>query len=258
MTLTAVDNKAGIKDLMYSVDGENFKQYQQPFYLPKTPGYHVVEFYANDSTDNTTKKSDSHKYNKYQYSTEKIYVDLNGPTIGYDYIGDLITMRDTVYINKDTKIRLKATDKEAGLNYTSYSPDGQQEEIQYDKPFTIPKDGTHNIEYFAYDKVNNRNIGKFYFVTDNLPPIPKYEFSNEPIGRKDGINIYPDYIVIYLAATDKRVGTENIYYSLNGAPEIVCGRYISGFKKESLNTLKIRVIDRLKNEKIIELQFYIQ
>lgn len=258
LKLTAVDNKAGVQEIIYSVDSDGFNTYDAPFYLPKKPGFHIVKYFATDKTENTTKKTGSHKYNKYQYSTEKIYVDLTGPTLSFDYVGDYYTTRDTVFINKDTKIRLKATDKEAGLQYISYSMDGVQEETKYSEPFTIQNSGTHTIEYFGYDNVNNRNRNEFYFVCDSDPPEPIWNFSIQAMGEKDGLNIYPFYVLLYLAATDATIGTKEIYYSVNNKTEQKYNNHISGFVKNKINIVKVRAVDKLENEKITEIKFYVQ
>ena len=258
LKLTAVDNKSGIKNVNYSVDNAEFSIYNDPFYLPRVPGYHIVKYYAIDNTENDTQKSDSHKYDKYKYTTEKIYVDLVGPTLAYEYVGQHIKTRDTVFINKDTKIKLKATDAESGLQYISYSINGKQEEIKYINAFTVPKSGTYSIEYFGYDNVNNRNTDQFYFVCDSDPPEPFYNFSIKPIGQHEGMDMYPSYVLLFLAATDATTGAKEIYYSINDANFAKYSGGITGFKSNSVNTVKIKVIDKLKNEQTIEIQFFIK
>ena len=255
LKLTAVDNKSGVKETMYSVDKGKYLKYDQPFYLPSVKGVHVVEYYAVDNVQNSSVDSE---YNKYKHKVERIYVDLTGPTIKCNYLGKVFNTRDTVFINNKTKIKLTAFDKESGLQYMSYSIDGEREETKYEKPFSINISGLHKLEYFAYDNVNNRNRGAINFFADNEGPTPDCQFSIKPIGKKDNFDIYPSYVLAYLSATDAVLGTHVIYYSLNGAPEKKFTQYFGNFAKDKLNVIKVRALDKLHNESILEVKFYVQ
>ena len=257
MKLIAVDNKSGVKDVMYSINKSEFKKYDEAFYLPRKPGYHTVNYFAVDSLSNSSNTSKSGaKYETYKYNVNKIYLDLTGPTLNHKYTGNQFKTRDTLFINKTTKIHLSAIDKESGMQYISYSIDGTQEETKYTVPFSIKNSGVHIVEYFAYDNVNNRNIGKFMLVCDNEAPVPIYNFSVESLGEKDGLKVYPNYVNLYLAATDKLLGTDKIFYSLNGQAEKSYNFVINNFKKNSKNTIIIRVTDKLQNENNTIIEFY--
>ena len=258
MKLTAVDNKAGIKEIMYSVDGEDFNPYKQPFYLPTVQGYHVVRYFAIDNVGNNTQLSEKVDYqlDTYKYNVNKIYVDLIGPSLNHSFLGDYFSARDTLFINSKTKITLSGKDNESGLQYLSYSLNDTLEETRYDTPFSVAKAGFNKLEYFGYDNVNNRNKSSFHFIVDNDPPELKYNFSIAPIGNKNGADVYPDYVILYLAASDLKVGTKAIYYSINGAPEKVFSRFIDGFVPKTEYTIKVRAIDKLNNENIQEIKFY--
>jgi len=258
MKLTAVDNKSGIKDVLYSIDGDDFISYDQPFYLPSVPGVHIVRYYAIDNVENNTSsdKSVNYKLDNYKYNVNKVYVDLVGPTLGFEYVGDNFKARDTTFINSKTKIKMNAKDAESGFQYLSYSLDGVLEETKYSEAFTIENQGYHEIEYFGYDNVNNRNKADFKFVVDNEAPELKYNFSIESIGVEKGLDKYPSYVMLYLAATDEKVGTKDIYYSINGGNELKFSKFIEVFSAKTENLLKIRVTDKLNNEKIFEIKFY--
>ena len=264
LKLTAVDNKSGVKEKMYSIDGSKFKKYDQPFYLPSVKGIHIIKYFAVDNLDNNSSGNSKHKYEQYKHKIEKIYVDLVGPTINHSYLGNIFHARDTVFINENTKIKLTATDKESGLQYISYSIDGVQEETKYTKPFPIKKDsmnvksGVHILEYFGYDNVNNRNRGQIFFYVDNEGPVPSYSYSIKPIDKKAGLDVYPSYVIVYLSATDATIGTKDIYYSINGVKEQLYSKLIKGFKSNQINTIKIRAIDKLKNETVKEFKFYVE
>ena len=260
MKLTAVDNKSGIKEVMYSINGEDFKTYEQPFYLPTVQGHHVVRYFAIDNLGNNSQLAGKVNFqlDSYKYNINKVYVDLVGPTLNFNFVGDVFKARDTTFINSKTKIVLSGKDNESGLQYLSYSINDTLEETRYTNAFSVTKSGYNKVEYFGYDNVNNRNKGFFDFIVDNEPPVLFHNFSILPIGTKDGLNVYPSYVVLYLAASDDKVGTKDIYYSLNGAPEKVFTKFIDGFLPRKLNILKIRALDKLNNESTQELKFWIE
>ena len=53
---------------------------------------------------------------------------------------------------------------------------------------------------------------------DKTPPEIYSNFSIKPIGTKGGLNIYPNYVRMYLGATDAHTGTESVMYSIDDAP----------------------------------------
>lgn len=55
LKLTAVDNKSGIKEVLFSINDQPYEKYIDPFYLPNRSGIHNVKFYANDNTSNNSK-----------------------------------------------------------------------------------------------------------------------------------------------------------------------------------------------------------
>ncbi len=256
LKLTAIDNKSGVKDVKYSVDNSEFESYTNPFYLPKQPGYHIIKYYATDNTENNTGLGGD-QYKNYKYSTKKIYVDLVGPTLSHQYIGNNFSTRDTVFLGKTSKIKLNATDSESGLQYISYALDGVQEETMYKEPFNVPGNGKHLVEYFGYDNVNNRNVSQFYVIVDENPPAPNYVFSVKPYRKENGIDVYPAYVLIYLSGIDQMTGTEQIYYSINGSLEKLYSSPLSGFLKGN-NTLRFKTVDKLGNEQYSDVKFIIE
>lgn len=259
LKLTAVDNKSGVDKTMYSVDGSEFKEYSEPFYLPGVPGLHTIRYFAVDKMKNNTTGSRSVKYEEYNHKVEKIYVDLTGPTISHRFLGNIFNTRDTVFINKNTKIQLTAYDAESGTDHIAYSFDGDLAETTYDKPFSIEKSGLHTLEYFGYDKVNNRNVGKIYFYGDNEGPTPEIKFSIKSLGKKEELDIYPEYVQLYLSATDDMIGTKDIYYSINGSIETKMTKlYIEGFMKGRINTVNVKAVDKLGNPHETIVRFYVE
>lgn len=266
LKLTAVDNKSGIKNIMFSINDTEFEVYDRDgkhsagITLPTKKGIHTIRYFAVDNVDNNTSmtKNQFNKYEKYKHRIERIYVDLSGPDIKNTFIGDVFRTRDTIFINDKTKIKLTGYDKESGLGRLSYNKEGSQEETTYTKPFTIKEKGFHIYHFFGYDNVNNRNINSFNIYVDVDPPVIGYKFSIEPIGKIKELDVYPSYVQLFLTATDETVGTQSVYYSKNGSGYFPYNKPISNFVIGKKNTIKIKAVDKLKNTSEKEFEFYIQ
>ncbi len=257
MKLTAVDNKAGVEDLFYSVNGSKFTQYESPFYLPTIQGTHIVKYYATDKMQNNSGGKSS-KYEKYKHVVSRIYVDLTGPILSHKLLGATYKTRDTVFISQDTKLKFSAFDKESGMQYISYSIDDQPEETRYEVPIQFTEPGFHKLVYYAYDNVNNRNRAELSFYVDSKGPEIKYNYSIASQGIKVDLPIYPYHVILYLGATDQTIGTKDLFYSINKGTLKSYSFSVSGFKRNTINTVDIKARDYLNNETNLELKFYIE
>lgn len=250
--LTAVDNKAGVKDIYYSINGSQYQLYEEPFYLPSKSGSMSIKFYAVDRVNN--KGGSDNESSR----TSATYVDLTGPNLDFDYNGPTFSTRDTVFISNETKIELKATDNESGLNRITYSID-QGPAMNYDQPFNVPAEGIHRIDYTGYDNVDNSNRSNFFFIVDNTPPEGYWRFSILPLSKEvvdnEELEVYPSHVVLFLPATDAKSGFKKMYYSINEGSERPYNRFIDGFQKNRVYHVKARVIDQLGNETIYEVKF---
>jgi hypothetical protein len=181
-------------------------------------------------------------------------------------------MQDTIYISDRTQINLFAADAESGVQQISYNLQGQDDSNEIDylgSPFTVSREGLHEIMFFGYDNVNNRNRQKFHFIVDKTGPQIFAHFSVKPIEQRilsavspnalvsnSGIiNVYPKHVTVFLAATDDKVGYDKIYYKLNNNVEQLYTMPITNFPTGKLNILTIRAIDKLGNESVEEMQF---
>jgi hypothetical protein len=246
LKLTAVDNKSGVKEMMYSINNEPFGPYTDPFYLPGKTGYHTVKFYAMDNTSN--KVDDD-----FHHSVGVIYVDLTGPTIAQGFVGSTFIRADTVFASPRTKVALTASDPEAGLQKIAYSLNDAALETTYaaGKPIDLTNVvGLQKLDYFAYDNVNNKNSKSTFFIVDTKGPAIAYQFGVAPNNDK-----YPSYTSIFLSATDAEVGTDQIKYSINGAKEQPYVSQIKGFAKNKSYTIQVTATDMLGNVSTSEIKF---
>ena len=259
LKLTSVDNKAGVKAVFYSIDGGEFKKYTEPIYLPSTPGWHEVVYFAVDSTENITKDKLTNSYYKYRMKVDKIYMDLSGPKLSYTIQGDKYKRSDTIFISPRTKIILNASDPESGVKSISYYLDNSKTEHPYERPFTLAdiNHGLHKVNIIGYDNVNNRNIATFTIFLDKEPPKITYSFDIPPIGQKDSLPVYTQNTKLFLSFIDDFTGTSTIFYSLNGGQKIPYSNYITGFKTGE-NTINVEVTDKVGNKAIKTISFFIK
>ena len=250
ISLSATDNKAGVESIFYSLDGTASKTYDKPFKIDASQGVHMVKYKGLDKVDNMGALVTNDDLGK-------LFLDLTPPTINHEYIGPSFRTRDTIFITSETKVKLSAVDHQSGLKVLNY--DLGKSEQEFTDPFTVEKDGLHDVKYYALDQVNNRKDNDFFFIVDNIGPELFHHFSMQPIGtarldEEEGgdIPIYSPHNLPYLAATDNAVGTQNIYYSLDETTEKLYGGPIRGLRK-GYHSLKIRAVDYLGNETTSEL-----
>lgn len=250
LKLTAVDNKSGIKNIMYSIDNSDFSPYEDPFYLPGKAGEHTIKYYAIDNADN--QGSSEKKFSEYKHVVGVVFVDLTGPSLKNKFKGPNFRKGDTIYISNQTKINLSATDSESGLKKINYILDDAIEK-DYAPPLYVTEEGYHKISIVGYDNVNNRNIDAFEFVVDTTPADIIVNYSAAPITEAGDTLILPSYVSVYLACSDLCTECIKISYSINKQPFVIYKDKLSGFQKNKLYEIKIQAEDGLKNkiEKII-------
>ena len=246
LKLTAVDNKSGVKEVWYSIDGGEWTQYTDPFYLPSKSGTHTIRYYAVDNTENIgVEGAIDPRFDTYRHNVSAVYVDLTGPKLGYNYQGKTFKKGDVLYISPETNLRLTATDGESGLQRLTYKINGQGEEIEYDSPFNVRESGFQNLEIIGYDNVNNRNVINTSFAVDAEAPTVFYHFSTMPDENRD--TAYPSYVQLFLGAQDGQTNTEQIYYRINGSAKRLYAGKIDGFAKNKSYTILVEVKDKLGN-----------
>ncbi len=250
--LSATDNKAGVKNIYYRIDGKERFTFSNSFNLPNTLGVHTVKYDANDNVENLAA-------NKFI----TVFVDNAKPTTAINYGNPQFFHRDTLFINKTTPITLTARDGHSGIKSTMYTVDGGSMKA-YAK-FNIEQEGFHTITFKSTDNVNNEEQTKSSNVfVDNTAPEIFVNFSIDPIGTKKGLKVYPEYVRMYIGATDKHVGTARILYSVDGenlkdysSPQTLDLSEVSSLRKNKKYTVKVVSRDKLGNESEQTFEFYI-
>jgi len=252
--LTAMDNKAGVKVIRYSINNGEFKEYTKPFFLTKS-GKLKVQTFVTDNVNN--EKITTIMTNKSNIS----YVDLSGPTLGHSFQGAHFSSKDTTYITENTKIRLAAKDDASGFKRLEYSVDNQGI-ITYEKSFSIGNEGIHVITYSGYDFVDNSSTNTFTCVEDNSGPEIFFRFSilsnKSKIINDKTYEVFPNHVVLFLSSTDSSVGFENISYSVNGSSLKPYTSLIKGFVTNKLYSINVKSVDKLGNISEKKIDFYIE
>ncbi|MFY0607763.1 MAG: hypothetical protein JXR10_13685 [Cyclobacteriaceae bacterium] len=265
LKLTAVDNKVGVKEVMYSIDDEEFKPYTEPFYLPSLSGVHKIRYYSVDNLNNSTADSKKSNYlskggfEEFKHNVSKFYVDLNGPQMSHS-VGNFSFVRsDTLFVGPSTKFSLKGTDVETGIQKLSYSLNADVGEVIYDGPFTLTSEyeGYNKLNYFGYDNVNNRNVSETGFYLDATPPDIFIQFNTGSTGSKGGLPVYPVTCGIFLSATDQTSGVSSVTYKLGKEDLRNYGGLITNMKKGK-HILIVKAKDFLNNETTKTIEFYIK
>jgi hypothetical protein len=248
--LAATDNKAGVQDIFYTINGGPETRYTSAFTLPQSQGKYVVKYRSVDKVNNKGAFVGDDKLGS-------MFVDENPPKQSFEVIGPKIFTRDTLFTTKDSKIILKSIDDESGPAFINYKID-KSSVFTYTQPIQIAEEGIHTIDFTSFDKVNNSTSKSFFVLVDNSAPKIYYNFSTERIDTKSGRPAYPLGALLYLAATDDLTGTKAIYYRLNGKTEILYGQPIVLATKDN-NTITIRAVDSLGNQSAEEVvEFFIK
>lgn len=254
LKLISMDNKAGVKEIRYSINDGNFKVYDKPFRLASS-GNLKIQTLAIDNVNNkkrTERLSDR---------SNRSHVDLSGPSLTHGFQGPSFESKDTTYISKGTKIRLAGNDNQAGFKKITYRINDDGPSKNYEKPFSINKEGIYKVSYTGFDNLDNTNTKNFLCIVDNSGPKLYHRFSIDSDNRKmiDGnkVPVYPEHVVLFLSATDYYVGLDKMYYSLNGSDMKLYKSLIEGFRPKTLYSLDIVAYDKLGNKNKKTTKFYI-
>lgn len=255
MKLTAVDNKAGVKGVYYSINDTSFIEYTEPFYLPARSGEHIIRYYSEDNVGNRSTSYKSADIQSYNYNVEKVILDLVGPEIKLNIIGPNYHKKDKLFVCSQTLFEIQGFDKESGLKKLTYKLSLNGIENDYSVPFSVDEKDSLKLFYFGYDNVNNRNVAEQLLLFDNNPPKIYHHFSVLPFVDSD--NAFLSDVKLYVGATDDETGIEIIEYSINKAEFKEYKQALKGFVKGH-NTVVVRATDYLGNTSKKEINFCIR
>lgn len=241
LKISTIDNKAGIKEIFYSINNGSYVKYEKPVTLANSSGTLSVKSYAVDNVGNIAYYNDKEDRSR---EGRLSYVDLSGPSINHSFVGPIFSYNDSVIVNSKTRIVLKATDKESGFNHFEYSINNG-ETSTYTSGISINQEGFYTLAYTGYDNVDNTAQNKFSVMVDNTGPEIFYRFSAPALSQ--GVEAYPAHTSLFVSATDKYTGFSHMTYLLDEKPAAPFTGYIAGFTKGA-HKLVVKAYDRLGNE----------
>jgi len=257
MGFDATDDYTAVKKIEYAFNSKaKFTEFTDEFNLSENNKSAVLYYRAVDEVNN---------HSKLYY--KQVVLDDQAPASWIKYGTPQFFDRDTLFISEKTSISLYSKDAITGVSKIEYKIN-DNDFVSYSKSFRLNKYGLNVIQFKATDNVNNvENVKTSRVVLDNLAPEIYVRFSIESVGIKDydgkKLAVYPKYSKMYIAATDKNSGTAKILYSVNKAPFLnyaTNNQIIKGgiFTKSGIYTIMIKAIDKLGNQAVKEVSFYIE
>ena len=255
--LYANDSAVNIKKITYGINqsGKN-KTYAAPFALPDETGMQRINYYALDDVMNFSNPAGI-----------DIYMDNVQPrsnvVVGIPQYAD----RDSLYISKNTPITFFGNDGESGINHVEIKHENDSFQI-FKKEIYLTIEGNHQITHRSIDNVGNVSYEKtLNCVVDTTPPDIFVIFSVQPKRTEvhEGTNypVYPLNTRLFIAATDKLSGTEDILYSANGSKwmdfyvKSKANQDASLLSEEKFYSIEIKTKDKVNNETYKKIEFFV-
>ncbi len=251
--LSAIDNKAGVKNIYYSFDGKNWNLYKKPFSLPINRKSVNISFYAEDNVGNKGKKDMTQTQ-----GSDKIFlseVDLIPPKMTYSFSNPRVKIFDTTYISSKTKILLKATDSQSGVQNISYTVNDSLSR-NYSGAFSLSAQGLQRISAIAMDKVNNMSTLDFFVKEDTSGPVININFSSK-LFNINKEKVYPRGTKLTIFAKDRMTNVDKIYYRLNNSSYKEYFKYLT-IKQKGNYSLEVKAVDVLGNISVEKFSFKIR
>ena len=257
ITLKSSDNNSGVEAMYYQVNGGRVTRYGESIILPTISGIDTIIYNAEDRVGNMSK-------DEYLF----VHMDSDPPLTNIVFGAPQFYKSQVLYISSATKISFDAIDDDSDVKETYFAVDESRNNI-FEQEFNVNGEGIHSVSYFSLDNVNNEERVKIErFEVDNSPPLINFSFSVQSASEVDDDNgrfdLYPNYSVMFLSATDRDVGTENIYYSVDNGSVMELDRRLSidlsalnRSDQKRLVTIQIIAEDKLGNRSEKEAKFYI-
>ncbi len=251
--LDAKDNNLVIDRTMYGSNRvEIDNQYSEPFAFDTEKELQHIYFHSFDVVENKSKAGKL-----------SVFMDTEAPLTGIDFKGPQFFNRDTLFINKTTKINLFVEDNASGVQKTMVSINKGEEKVTTN--FNLTDEGLYEIIFFSLDNVNNKEVAKTSQVyVDNEGPEVFINFGIKPTRQEsiegENIKVYPPFVKLYIGATDLHCGTESIHYGIDGGTK----KNYNGngspssmelFKEEKVYSVEVEAKDKLGNLSLKTLKF---
>ncbi len=241
VTFKAHDKVSGVKDIYYSVNGENYRVFNGEIQFPDEKEI-TLKYFAVDNVSNVEK-----------IKTKVFHIDLSPPIINKSINGN----SSLNVLSKNAHIVLTSNDSLSGVKATYYSIDGKNP-VRYSKPLSayLFSDGNHKLAYFSEDNVGNSSIKDdsedkeydFDFVFDNTGPEVELITEGNCSYKKNGILYLSKNCKINFDANDDFTAVKKIEYSFNSTTNFkTFTEPIVLHENNKMQILYYRAFDELSN-----------
>ncbi|MDR7073221.1 OmpL47-type beta-barrel domain-containing protein [Fictibacillus barbaricus] len=194
VTLTAQDDKSGVKTTEYRVNGQAWSTYNAPYTVNKSDIY-KIEYRSTDQAGNIEATK-----------TIQFTIDMDAPVTS----AKTTPVSEGNIFAKPVTISLSAKDILSGVKSTQYRIDGKEWKT-YSTPFKL-ESGKFTIEYRSTDKAGNVESTKsISVIVDTEAPVTTSKTTPEKSG-----NIFNQIVTVKLSATDKLSGVKLTQYRIDG------------------------------------------
>lgn len=203
MHLVADDTYSGVKNIYYSLDGENFHEYNYSVSLA-SEGQHIIYYYSADNVGNPE-----------EVRTSTFKIDLTSPQSEANWKG--LVFNENI-VSPYATVRLQSEDEMSGVDHIEFSYDNSAFQEYTYQPISLKdlKDGEHEIHYKGFDLVDNEEVEKVLsFYVDKIAP----EISHEIIGDQyvdEHIRYISPRTSFSISSSDNKAGVKQVLYSPNG------------------------------------------
>jgi large repetitive protein len=179
--ISANDALSGVNKIEYSTDGTTYQEYAAPFAMP-VKDIIDLKIRSIDNVDNMTEQfafrvyDETGKEVELKDATAKLVTDDTAPVVAIKADKELKQINSYNVASTDVKYTVNATDEGSGVAEILYRLDGKGEFIPYTGEIQFLKNGKHQIDAKATDKMGNvSNIVSFTVYVDILPPVSSIE-----------------------------------------------------------------------------------
>lgn len=200
VTLAATDTLAGVKTILYQLDGKEWKEYASPLSLSDeknhTLGFRSIDNVGNEEPPQTvTVKNDSI------------------PPVSAISVGSPHMIKGSTHVTGQTLFTVTATDPASGVGTVEYRLDSGP--WQTYAPFSVSTSGKHLIEFRSRDKVGNEeSVRSLPIVVESSSPVTNVSAGGKPVAP-DGTLFMTGKEGIKLTGSSPVWAIEHIQYRID-------------------------------------------
>lgn len=157
--LKATDQYSGVKNIQYSLNGEEKTAYSDSVAFDKS-GLQSVIYTACDNVGNVS-------------AEQKFiaFIDDKAPEVAIQPAQSLSTINGKKYSKKENSFSVVAKDSDSGVAQILVKVDGEDSFKPYSTVINFAEEGEHKIEAKAVDNVGNESeVAVLELIVDNNPP----------------------------------------------------------------------------------------